>query len=249
MRTTTIIAFITITLASSASVGAQGTTIPGCVGLYEGTCGQCYKRKVLETGNGCGPVLPATDKCILYSYNKNVKQQQCAACAEGYAEKIQITNSTNTTKITTSCVKGSLDNCIIEGESEGARFCYACDKGLYSVLNKTAKTGTCQKVDNPVPNCLWGSFVQPAAQGGPHCIRCVNGFAVDLTSGKCEAAVVAGCWTQQAGKCVACNPFTGYSATTDGGCAKNGAALEGDLEAAAQRAIKGSLAELLQAGI
>ena len=226
MRTTEIVFFVML-LASSSAVATQGTTLPGCVQLSQGNCTSCYRRKLLQNRQGCGPVIPATDYCVLYSAMTHSREQVCSVCAPGFALKTKFTNSGGI--ISAKCVRGSIQNCLLQIDFKDKQMCYACGKGTYSVFDKTRQTSTCRRIGNPTPHCLWGSVVNPYNPiNGATCSRCDPGFAVDLSTGRCQRATQAGCWTQSGGKCLECNPFDGYSVTTDGGCAKTPSPSEGE---------------------
>ena len=208
-------ALLLVTLASLVITANQFT---GCVEINNGKCIQCLQRKVLEEGQGCGPLLPKTDKCLFYIYNRFQSKQICAACKPGFADKISFSGSS----VVHNCIKGSIPGCLLEVDigitaDKVATTCAACPQGKYSVLDKQTRTSTCKAVAKPAANCFWGGVFK---DGKAQCIRCNDGFAVDSKTRLCVKSVGAGCWIQQAGKCIACNPFEGYSINAQGGCFK-----------------------------
>ena len=204
-----LILLVTTTLVSSTFALPNHN---GCAIIdYFGTCRDCYKRKLLTNGEGCGPLLPESDKCLLYGLQESrTIKSVCNNCKPGYANKLTF----NGTQFVQECVNATLKNCILENEIDFGqrveRLCTACPDKQYSVFNETALTSTCQNITNPVQNCLWGSLVNPVS-GNATCLRCEDGYAVDGVSGQCDKTVEEGCWIQRSKKCTACNPFEGYS--------------------------------------
>ena len=218
---------ISIKLILIASLAANlATTIQaaanynGCAVIHQdGTCAECFQRKLLLNGAGCGPILPKSDPCLLYQtgFENNKQVTMCSTCKTGYASRINI----NGAKILQECVKASLSNCLLENDAAFPKFtqktCIACPSGQYSVRNRTTRTANCQKIERPVAHCKWGSIFSEALNRAS-CIRCDDGYAVNAKTKQCHKAVGVGCWVQQRGKCIACNPFEGYSINAKGGC-------------------------------
>ena len=205
-----------VALAASISA-ANNNTYNGCVESFNGRCLQCLERHVLANGTGCGPLQPANDTCLLYTYNQINKTQVCAGCKTGYADRLTI----NGTNVTQACVPGTIQGCLLEVDAVtrglNSSVCAACPNNTYSVLNTTTRASTCQNVTNPVPNCFWGSV---AAGNRAECARCNDGFALNAITRKCVSTVQTGCWIQLQKKCIACNPFEGYSINAQGTCFK-----------------------------
>ena len=204
-----------VLVALAATINANA--FKGCVTAVDGKCIQCLERHVFANGTGCGEVRPANDKCLLYGYNQVEKKQVCSACKTGYADRVTV----NGTKITQTCVQGSLQGCLLEADvvlsSQTTKTCLACPNNTYSVLNETTRTSTCKKIAKPVPHCFWGAASDAA---GAKCIRCDDGYAVNALTNKCQDTVGGGCWIQLRGKCIACNPFEGFSIDANGLCFK-----------------------------
>ena len=213
---------ILITLTSSISTADN--PFNGCVQVFAGKCVACSRSHLINNGRGCGPQLPSNDTCLTYNIGPSGKPR-CNTCKVGYTEKMVIGESGLT------CVKGTPENCEIGrnlfSNNKNHLDCIACGNGTYSVSNKTTNTNSCQKIDNPLPNCLWGSFVPSA---GPTCARCVDGYALDAFSLKCVTSTQIGCWIQNQGECVACNPFEDYSIDFEGNCFKTIRQSEMDFE-------------------
>ena len=214
MRASTLSLIAILTL--SAAVTA--TTLPGCIGLASNTqCALCYKRKVKLTGIGCGPLLPAGDNCEVYTYNNYFKTQQCAICARGYSQRIREVNS----KLTIDCVPGIIQDCLNESQSNGKHYCSSCANNKYIVESKSQ---TCRDISTPVPHCLWGSTYRVTVYGVKEitCSRCTPGYAVQTGDGACIPSPQPGCLRVRNGSCVECDPYSGYSITTEGRCVKTG---------------------------
>ena len=192
----------------------------GCATLKpSGLCRECFERRLLPDGAGCGSALPKDDKCLLYEFDNTKNVSKCSACKPGYANKLTF----NGTSITQKCVAATLTNCLLETDVDFGqrteRACIACPNNQYSVLNQTTLIGACQNITKPLPNCKWGSIYVPKITP-PQCIRCNDGYAVNAQNKRCETTVGTGCWVQEEGKCIACNPFEGYSINANGTCFK-----------------------------
>ena len=91
--------FTTLALIGIASFivsSKSQNTYDGCVAVKDGVC-DCYERKVLQTGKGCGPKLPKTDKCAIYSIDIEPFKAEgyCSICKPGYAQKEEINPGQN----------------------------------------------------------------------------------------------------------------------------------------------------------
>ena len=220
---TTKSTLIGILIVALASTTLTRPNFNGCaISFLDGICVECFERKLKLDGSGCGPALPKSDKCLLYStvIQNNSRVLSCGTCKPGYALRVEFQSD----GLIQTCVNATLKNCLIEIDSvykSGTlRFCHACRvKGEYSVVNQT--TAICQKVDvdHTVPNCMWGSLVDPFKKEGT-CFRCNDGFALNYLTKQCETTTVTGCWVLFKGRCIACNPFEGYSINSNGTCFK-----------------------------
>ena len=203
---------ITIAIIALATF-SQAATNRGCVTFQQGQCRECFQRDVVP--GGCSDQKETSiPNCNLLVKQTNGPGQECAACAEGFADKITV----NGTKITSTCVQGKIKNCLIEGILPGRngtekRVCVACNSAdLYSNGDE------CVSVEKPVPQCFWGGAIK---NGKARCVRCINDFAVDAATGKCLDSPQPGCWISQfANTCIACNPFRGFSMDKAGICVK-----------------------------
>ena len=204
-------------VALAATITAN--SFKGCISVVDGKCLQCLERHVYPNGTGCGPARPQNDTCLIYGYNRFEKKQVCSGCKTGYADQVTIKGN----KLIQTCVPGTIKGCLLEADivvgNKTTTECLACPNNTYSVLNRTTRTSTCQKVAKPVPNCFWGSTSDAA---GAKCARCKDGYAVDGLTNQCQDTVGAGCWIQLKGKCIACNPFEGFSIDANGLCFKTG---------------------------
>ena len=221
MKPTNSIVMTVLLTSLAASTHSAPSGYNGCSSIdNNGFCVECFKRKVLSDGKGCGPLQPKSDKCLFYIFNTLRNSSACSFCKTGYAYRVAF----NGTELEETCVPGALSNCILEIDfafsKKTERLCEACGKGLYSVKDAGNRTSTCKKVTKPLQNCEWGSFYDPKLEEGG-CIRCDAGFAVDLYGKQCVDAVETGCWLQdRGGRCVACDPFAGYSIDEKGTCFK-----------------------------
>ena len=218
----TLIAILITALAAST---VTANSYDGCAILDNaGRCRECFERKVLPNGQGCGPQQPSSDKCLLYTIDNTKRTSNCLLCKTGSASKV-VRNGPRTSQ---SCVPATFSNCLLEIDltvgTYTSKECVACPGGQYSVPNVAKRTSTCQQISNPVPNCKWGSTYSPQIKQA-RCIRCDDGYAVDFNTRQCAPTGETGCWIQNAGKCIACNPFEGYSVNSRGQCFKTGASV------------------------
>ena len=205
-KTTTTSALVVAALVMTANCAG----LQGCVEFYEKRCQRCFRRYLQKDGF-CGPLLPASDPCDIYTNSGRGKNRNfCVKCKPGFA----LGNNF-------SCIKGTIASCVDEELREGSpRNCFGCGPGKYSVIDPQTKTTSCKAVSSPVGNCLWGGRVNQGAIRGVTCYRCQPGFAVGVDSGLCFPAVQKGCWTQSKGRCFSCDPFEGYSINNLGNCFK-----------------------------
>ena len=209
---------ISLLVLATAISGLNANSFNGCVSANSnGKCDQCLERKVLIDGNGCGPLQPTNDTCLIYGYNGIFKRELCNVCKTGYANKLIFDGG----NVTQSCIPGTIQGCLLEEDVTLGKLnetiCEACPNNTYSVLNLTTKTSTCQNITNPIANCKWGAA---AIFNEIQCSRCNDGYAIDALTRKCATTVETGCWVQLKGKCTACNPFEGYSINGNGTCFK-----------------------------
>ena len=213
---------ISLTMLLLASKAILATQYPGCLSLDEAedACYVCYKRNILKDGKGCGPLNPPEDRCLLNEYHFPTETQTCNICKFEYAQ--QLTPDAQGDYIP-SCVEKTLKKCLIQVNLEEEETCVACDKGQYAVVDRATRRVSCQTISKPVRNCMWGGLAVPE-RGEARCVRCVQGFALDAMSGKCETPVQVGCWIQVMGFCRACNGFEGYFMDSFGKCFGSGTA-------------------------
>ena len=219
----TKITLVVATLFMAAAT--QDANYDGCIGTYNGTCAECFRRKVLNQGTGgCGQLLPQNDTCDVYAYNRGLKADYCVTCKAGYTNKVTFNNGT----LKYQCVQGTIQDCINEYETVNPgntfKLCDACKNGKYAVLDEKARTSTCQTISDPVPNCLIGGIdiINSPQVKGKKCYRCQPGYAADARTGQCETATQKGCWLQLKNRCYACDPYQGYSMNAQGQCYKSG---------------------------
>ena len=210
----------TICLTLLALTVIKTDSFDGCIIGGGGSCNACYQRNVLENEAGCSKKLPETDRCAIYLYKS--QQSVCQLCKPGYALKtIEQPGRGEGGGLAYKCVPGTIKNYVYESvTSSNQHLCTACSAGLYAVPSSTGNSITCQKISNPVPNCVWGSI---AVGSSVRCLRCAKGFSASNDELRCEAPSQPGCWIERgAGECLACNPFEGYSSTGQGKCVKDG---------------------------
>ena len=200
-----------ILLALAVFTQQASSNFKGCVQVVEGVCLECYKRKALPNGAGCGPLQPDSDNCLLYTWTKG-RGLRCLACKKGFSGNLVQTKTGSILE----CQKGTIQHCIFEyGFSDGTHACGLCDEGRYSVSVSNGSSDICSKVKNPALNCEDGAS---AAISPPLCGVCQQGYSVEGNGRKCAKSPQPGCWIASAGKCSACNPFAGYSMGPDGKC-------------------------------
>ena len=160
--------FIPIALLALAltSTTLSATNYDGCVYIDGGECIQCFKRKYLPNNRGCGPLLPESDKCLIYQTGSLVNSDICGYCKTGYSLKYNFEKGKSTLK----CVPATLPNCLLESqyETDGQTqtTCEACPDNQYSFLNKNTQVSVCKKFSKPDPNCKWGSVFMPEVNRG-----------------------------------------------------------------------------------
>ena len=214
LRTITTITF----LLSVATLSIKATQYPGCVSVATGNggglCTACYKRKVLDNGKGCGPLDPGSDRCLIHQKYPIDENNTCGLCKPGFSNSHTVSNTTHT-----SCVKGVIQDCAFELQSGvGSPVCDACFNGKYAVLSDRTQRYSCQKVPNPLPNCVLGGTYNPATRSA-RCYRCSQGFASSIADGKCHP-FKEGCLSSIGPNCLECDFYAGYSMDSNGKCFK-----------------------------
>ena len=212
---------VNLTLYSCLVLAVFANPYEGCISLENGRCAACYERMVLQNQTGCGPKLPSDYRCDFYELQaaKSGNGNYCTTCKPGFALETVNPNGSSVGSVETTCVKGELENCAVEVVNPfNAHVCAACTGGLYSVQVKNSTAFTCQKINHPIPNCMWGSI---AEQRRITCYRCNEGYAVNPRTRHCEASNQPGCWYNNLKTgCLVCNPFEGFSIDPKGNCFK-----------------------------
>ena len=213
-RKALLIVLISMMLSLSFSARYQG-----CIQLqpYEDPdakyqpCRSCYKRLVNTNTQLCESVVQHSQHCNVYTLDKATNQNTCDECIPGFY--LQETASGRP-----SCVPiPSKDKLCVTGVTfKGKIFCGEC-QGAYLVGNPS-KCVPFSQTKNADPHCLWGTTDH-------RCARCVNGYSVNVQTGRCVAwgGKTVGCQTSSGdGKyCLICNPYAGYSITGNQACLKN----------------------------
>ena len=210
---------IILILALGSLTLTQNADFSGCVLENKGRCYSCYRRKVDEVNGGCLKKQPASDHCDLYTFLGKAYGKSCSACKPGYVA--QVVKGAKPPK--TVCRPSQTKNCLFENASSnpnGKPSCIACKEGLYAVVDDNYAFKGCERIPNPIPNCLWGGI---ASASQIECARCKPGYATGGKKG-CVKAPQKGCWTAYASggtiKCRTCDPFQGYSINAQGKCFK-----------------------------
>ena len=209
-----IVILLSLSLSSLQVSDLLAPNFKGCVSVVEGSCQQCYRRKLLPNGNGCGPLQPPSDKCQFYTYSGDVGPV-CLGCKQGY------TNAEVSSRIGTlhECKPGSIAYCLDEATGVyGTESCYLCSGGRYSVAQPGGKTRACVRINNSVANCKEGASASSVQRSPPKCGLCEDGFAVEVNTGQCLRTPETGCWVADPKRCISCNPYAGYSMGPDGKC-------------------------------
>ena len=208
---------ITLALLTFFAVGALAGSYQGCITTDQsGKCIDCYKRKALPSGDGCGPKRAANDHCTSYFYESNIQQVQCNTCDPGYALKIIPKGA--------YCVRATLQDChaetIFEAGLDNGTSCDACTNGKYSVTTKRSpqRVSSCKEISNPIPHCKYGGVVN---DGTPTCYKCNPGYTVAYGSRRCFPSTIRGCWIIRGDQCLICDPEQGYSINSAGYCYKS----------------------------
>ena len=216
LRTITAITFFLAFATISVKAGSYTGCIIALPGQDGGVCVDCYKRKVLDNGKGCGPLDPPSDPCLVHHKYTIDNSNTCYLCKQGFSNSHPVSNTTHT-----SCVKGVIQDCIYEFKSAvGSPVCNACSGGKYAVLSDRTQRYSCQKVPNPLPNCLLGgSYYAP--DKSISCYRCAEGYSASIATGRCERFSDPGCLTFIGKSCNECDFYAGYSMDQNGRCFKD----------------------------
>ena len=202
-----LLAFSASTLQASL---LQAGNFKGCVSVVNGVCQQCYRRKVLPKGAGCGPLQPASDTCQIYIQTQT--GPLCLSCKKGYSNAVTQPSPGQFTRV---CRPGTISYCLDEStHPDGSESCDLCAEGRYSVTQSGGSTDACLKIRKPVPHCADGSL---ALVTPTQCGVCDEGYAVG-DDGQCLPSPQKGCWYATQGRCSSCNPFAGYSMNAQGNC-------------------------------
>ena len=191
-------------LATSANL--QQLQIKGCLAWNKANnaCGACYRRQV--TTYGCGPLLPASDNCLIHREQPG-QQTRCILCRAGYATNNEF-----------DCVPTDIFNCPYASIAEdGLSQCDGCGNGQYPHTEGKSCTPI---TGGAIANCQWGRTL--ATSGLRGCVRCLPGFAVTYFDRKCvaSAANTTGCWvlSEDQSSCFTCDVVAGYSMQKNGQC-------------------------------
>ena len=214
----------TAKFALLAALTATSISSPfnGCVSASpQGKCLECYRRKVLLDGSGCGSLEPESDPCELYETSSAPfhpkKVANCIRCKPGHALKV-------IDQVTSFCIKGIIQDCVYEMHfKNGYVTCPSCRNGKYEVsgTGQNARISRCVTVSNPLSHCMNGGMY---LNKQPQCSRCADGYTVDIQSifaSPCVRSSVTGCADRGNGRCLSCRYWEGYSMNQRGQCVKN----------------------------
>ena len=181
-------------------------------------CGSCYESKVDTVTEECGPQVPSTDNCLIYTkFPRHNGVDLCVVCKKGYAASIK------SGKVLPSCQADSnyIKNCFIEGEIGGIRRCSACVGGVPSSDGRSCIPWS--QLKQPILDCKIGAG---SASGQFSCIICQNSKTWNFETQSCEViSSLVGCLNAKKSAqgvltCGSCDVFNGYSMNGTGKCAK-----------------------------
>ena len=192
----------------AASVSCQQRTVKGCYHWNNNTntCGACHRRQV--TSNGCGPLLPPSDTCLIHAEQAGQKTN-CELCKLGYGYNLGNSGP--------ACLPLNIRDCAIGGvDSSGQANCIVCARGLFPQQEVKA-TDFCAPQTPLLPNCSW---VEKLIGTPATCNLCNVGYVRKGPGCIPETAATVGCLTlNKAGTaCYTCDAAAGYSMQKNGKC-------------------------------
>ena len=203
-KSITVLAFTLLFLAPFSRQDGTSCT-KGCVLCYgeRDGCVNCCRRKFNTDGQCNSYLAPATDNCVLYSYNQG--NSDCSQCRRGYYHsgfgcggRITIPN----------CIYGYYD------EPSGSVKCSVCGNAFYPSRNlSTCIPGSRTVGANPL--CVEGIRL---STGTLQCNKCKAGYIPNAATNQCLRNHITGClvYTEANMKqCYQCDGANGYFMLND----------------------------------
>ena len=185
----------------------------GCVYTVGSDCQQCYRRHNRADRKGCGPLLPESDHCEIYTNKPSIdfNGQRCIKCKNGYS----LVNHRGDVKST--CAPGIIKDCFFEVKSAfGESYCHACNNNEYAVYNTTPRY-YCKNLSPSLSNCEIGGSVGEPNPNHLNCYKCKTGFAVNFGKHNCVKPNLPGCLQNDlignntvVKGCLTCDVYNGY---------------------------------------
>ena len=217
---------VTAYAAKTPNTAVKNHQYQGCITVAGKRCLQCYRRQVRSNLKGCGPLLPPTDKCEIYSRDNAKGGSHCAKCKKSLALK----SSGAGKDYKTSCVPGQVKDCEDEELRAGKTpICYACTYGFAQFDKETGKYHCVAYRCGPY-GCQIGGQVGCDYQG-LSCYRCYGGFALTVKKSKkkCVKPHITGCGLNSPieNGCLKCDVYRGFYQVPGGACVKGPALKSG----------------------
>ena len=175
----------------------------GCSYIEKGRCQSCYLRKMDPSTGGCGPVVPESDRCNFYGYNKQKTESKCFGCKKGFTYDITKPEGQNCipSTLSQSCISGFVIN--------NRQACAECLRG-YVIDGGHNDCTPASQIQFSDPKCLWGGV---AGLRFVTCKRCNFGYAWSTQNFKC-VPFTKGCivFDGNTRKCLVCDVYDGYYA-------------------------------------
>ena len=167
-------------------------------------CSECLRRKFINSQKCSSVLAPASDNCLIYlGYNNG----QCGICQPGYLYQGLIGTARNW-----ACLRAKTPNCLTgtiavsgnNAHTASDESCIVCKGSYPSEDLKTCNGGSLRD-----PYCLRG--YRNIKHGDSGCDRCVPGYTVDYSTGRCRRVTLPGCRiTEGSTRCRACDAENGY---------------------------------------
>ena len=222
-RKTILLILLALTIATAPLKAVQ---YPGCTEIdwhnNSTNCISCYKRKLLPDRKGCGPILPESDPCLIYTQDQHPHREHnfyCGTCKTGYALNV----SSSATSDDLRCVKSSTPGCVQKSIVPWVgTLCNVCSDRKFAAFNYTSEKYECQESKKEIQrHCLWGGELLSRFVRGTSCFRCDEGYSLSQRVKKCEPTRQKGCLKHYNSICVTCDYYAGYSMDSEGNCFKD----------------------------
>jgi hypothetical protein len=208
-KTTKINILLTLTYLVTSS--AQ-TCSKNCIGCQsQNQCIGCFHTHFIKPGR-CGTDISHYEQthCMLYYKGSH----KCGWCAPGF----------DLSEESDECLQSThyIDYCRYSIQVSGKSFCEICEDSIPNQdSTECIPISRRVKKKDHLEHCLW---TKVSGRESYQCVRCKEGYSINMEKNRCEKAGVRGCWKHEGDEgdqeCFLCDPWLGFASLEVGECGR-----------------------------